>query len=259
MRLKTIVLLLCLVLAICLGSQSGMAQSAADFFNDAILHDMRLDIFPADWQKLKANFLDNTYYPCNLRWKFQGVYLEVENIGIRSRGTGSRSDIKPGLRVDFNRYESGQTFLGLKSFVLRNNTQDATMVRERLSMLFFQRMGIPASRESHVRLYVNDQFVGLYTIVESVDKDMLKLNFGENDGYLYKYDYALDDLPYRFEYRGSDPALYSPKPFSAETHEKDPDQRCGIPRQNGGLPGSETVHGLRGHRKLPGRAGWHAR
>ena len=94
----------------------------------------------------------------------------MRNIGIRSRGNGSRSGVKPGLRVDFDRYAIAQKFLGLKSFVLRNNTQDPSNLHERLSMLFFRRMGLPASREVYARLFVNNEYRGLYTIVESVDK-----------------------------------------------------------------------------------------
>ena len=55
----------------------------------------------------------------------------MRNAGIRSRGTGSRSGAKPGLRLDFDRYKSDQRFLGLKSLVLRNSTQDATNMHER--------------------------------------------------------------------------------------------------------------------------------
>ena len=98
-----------------------------------------------DWQTLKDNYLDNTYYPTDFTWRDQ----TVRNVGIRSRGTGSRSGVKPGLRVDFDRYTSSQKFLGLKSFVLRNNTQDATNMHERVSMLLFKRLGAPAPREAH--------------------------------------------------------------------------------------------------------------
>ena len=34
------------------------------------------------------------------------------------------------------------------------------MLRERLSMAFFRRLGLPAPREAHARLFVNDTFVG---------------------------------------------------------------------------------------------------
>ena len=54
-------------------------------------------------------------------------------------------------------------------------------------MLLFRRLGLPASREAHTKLFVNNAYVGLYTIVESVDKTFLKRNFNEDDGYLFKY------------------------------------------------------------------------
>jgi spore coat protein CotH len=81
-------------------------------------------------------------------------------------------------------------------------------------------VGLPASREAHTKLYVNNAFAGVYTIVESVDKDFLKRNFGEDGGWLYKYDYP--SYAYYFEDRGSNPGLYVPTPFQPETREDDP-------------------------------------
>jgi spore coat protein CotH len=192
-------------------------SNADAFFDDTVLHEVRLTINTRDWQSLKDNFLDNTYYTCDLRWRDH----VARNIGIRSRGTGSRSGVKPGLRVDFDRYVTDQKFLGLKSFVLRNNTQDASNMHERLSMLLFRKMNLLAPREAHTRLYINSQYVGLYTIVESADKPFLKRNLDEDEGYLYKYDYPSDGTPYFFQDKGSDPAAYVPLPFKPETHEAD--------------------------------------
>ncbi len=203
-------------LFIVLSSPLLSAQTANDLFDGSVLQEIRLEINPKDWAALKANPSSNTYYPCNLRWRG----MVVENVGIRQRGGSTRNSIKPGLRVDFNRYEDGQTFLGLKSIGLDNMAQDASMMKERLTMELFAKMGLPASREANARLYVNDEYSGLYTIIESIDKDFLKRVFGENDGYLYEYVLAGN---YHFEYLGSDPALYSPKYFDPKTHEKDPD------------------------------------
>lgn len=196
----------------------GTQVNADLFFDDAVLHDIHLDINGQDWQALKDHPFDNTYYPSEFRWRDQ----RVRNIGIRSRGTGSRSGTKPGLRVDFDRYAPSQKFLGLKSFILRNNTQDASNLNERLTMLLYRRMGVPASREAHTRLFVNDQYVGLYTIVESVDKAFLQRTYGDDQGYLYDYDYPVGAQPYFFEYRGSDPSQYVPLPFKPDTHESSP-------------------------------------
>ena len=188
------------------------------FFDDSQVHTIKLSIHSRDWDSLREHYLDNTYYPADFRWQDQ----VVRNIGIRSRGTGSRSGVKPGLRVDFDRYTGDQKFLGtLKSFILRNHTQDPSAMHERLSMLLFRRLGIPAVREAHAKLYVNNSYVGLYSIVESVDKEYLKRTLDDDEGYLFKYDYNADDAPYYLEYRGSDPDLYVPHPFKPETHESD--------------------------------------
>ena len=195
-------------------TQVALDPTAA-FFDDTVLHDVKLWINSRDWETLKTNFLSNTYYPADLQWNTE----TVRNVGIRSRGNGSRSGFKPGLRVDIDRYASTQKFLGLKSFVLRNNTQDPSQMHEWLSMLFFRRMGLPASREAYARLWVNNQFAGLYTIVESVDKSFLARQYGEDSGYLFDYDYPVDAAPYYFEDRGRDAASYVPLPFKPETHE----------------------------------------
>ena len=191
----------------------GLNESA--FFDDTVVHEVNLAINEKDWQSLKDNFLADTYYPCDFRWRDK----VVRNVGIRSRGNASRSSIKPGLRVDFDRYTTDQKFLGLKSFILRNNTTDPSNLHERLSMLLFRRLGLLASREAHTKLFVNNAYVGLYTIVESVDKSFLRRTLNEDDGYLLKYEWA---GPYYFEDRGSNPESYVPIPFKPETHEDDP-------------------------------------
>lgn len=202
--------------------QPPVPDATADpFFNDTALQEIRLTINPRDWRELRDNYLTNRYFPCHFTWNG----TTVKNVGIRSRGTGSRSGTKPGLRVDFDYYTSKQRFLNLKSVVLRNQTQDPSMLHESVAMKLYARMGIPTSREAHLKLFINEEYVGLYTIVEAVDKVFLERHFQQNDGYLYEYDYDADDEPWLFDYKGADPALYSPKPFKPATHEKDPDPK----------------------------------
>src|SRR5688500_15384357 len=155
-------------------SAPAIAQTQDELFNPEVVQRVELWLHESDWEKLKANFRENTYYPADVVWNGQ----TVRNVGIRSRGLGSRSATKPGLRVDFDRYSSGQQFLGLKSFVLDNLTQDPTGVKETVAMRFFARLGIPAPRETHVQLYVNGSYTGLYGLVESVDKTMMGRVFG---------------------------------------------------------------------------------
>ncbi|MEX2261061.1 MAG: CotH kinase family protein [Bryobacteraceae bacterium] len=194
----------------------ALAQTDRDFFDDLVLHEIYLTISPTDWQTLRETFLEDTIYRCNLRWRD----IEVNNVAIRSRGHGSRSGVKPGLRVDIDRFDSGNRFVGVKSFNLDNVTQDPSLIRERLAMALFTRMGLPAPREAHTRLFINGEYAGLYVIVERIDKAFLRRNFGEDEGYLYDWE---PDEGYRFEYKGPDLASYSPVPFKPETNEDNPD------------------------------------
>ncbi|MEO8678798.1 MAG: CotH kinase family protein [Vicinamibacterales bacterium] len=198
------------------------AQTVDDLFQSQDLQRLELWLNKADWSKLLADFQVNTYYPADITWNGQ----TARNVGIRSRGRGSRSGNKPGLRVDFDRYASGQTFLGAKSFVLDNLTQDPSGIHEAVAMAFNARLGIPAPREIHTRLYVNGAYAGLYTIIEAVDKDLLARVFGsigddvQNDGYLYEFKYQDD---WRFNYLGSGLDEYKIR-FEATTHESKSDE-----------------------------------
>ena len=174
--------------------RSTEAPEADALFDDKALHEIWIHINVRDWEQLRAGYRENTYYPADIEWG--GV--KVRNAGIRVRGRTSRNPEKPALRIDFNRYVAGQEFLGLKSLALDNLWQDPSMIRERLAMFVFRQMGVPAPRESHARVYVggNREFAGVYGIVEVIDKDFLKRNLGENDGYLYEYQWQ---EPYGFQ------------------------------------------------------------
>lgn len=191
------------------------AQTPEDFFDPSVLHEIRIAINQQDWLTLQQRYQENIYFPCEFQWRGLVAY----DAGVRSRGFGSRNPVKPGLKVDFNHYSANQTFLGLKTVHLKNSAQDASMLKERLSMDFFRRMGLPAPWVAHARVYINGRYAGLYVVDEAIDKPFLKRTLGEDDGFLYEYEW---DGPYNFEYRGADPALYTPSPFNPHTHEKDP-------------------------------------
>jgi spore coat protein H len=191
------VALLILLLALPAG-----AQTSDEFFDGNVLHDIHLVVNSKDWQKLKANFELNTFYPANFMW--HGITMR--DVAIRSRGFGSRSGVKPGLRIEFDRYRTDQRFLGLRTVVLDNLLQDPSMIRERVSMAFYQRLGWPAPREAHVRLFVNNEYAGLYASIEDVDDVLLERVFGVGqdriaaEGYLYEYAWRFN---YGFTHLGS--------------------------------------------------------
>ena len=198
------------------------AQTTAELFDDTTLQRIDLELHSTDWAKLKEGFLTNTFYPADFKWNGQ----TVSNVGIRSRGRGSRNANKPGLKIDFDKYSTNQKFLGLKSLVLDNLTQDSSGIHETVSMRFYERLGIPTSRETHVRLYVRDEYIGVYALVEAVDKEFLKRIYGsigedtQNDGWLYEFVWQED---WRFTDLGTELAPYKLR-FDATTHESKTDE-----------------------------------
>jgi hypothetical protein len=203
-----------LFLALAAAALPAWAEDLADpIFDDTRIHEVRLEMKPADWSKLRARYLEDDFYPAVFRWEGRAV----ANVGVRSRGSGSRSGIKPGLRIDFDRYDKAQRFLGLESLVLDNGLQDPSYIKERISMRIFSRMGFAAPREAPARLLVNGQLVGLYTLVERIDETFVQRVFGDSGGDLYKYNW-IDD--YRWEHLGDDPTSYTPR---FETKSANPD------------------------------------
>ena len=190
-----------LLTALCMDARGAVAQTADDLFNDQVLQRIDLYVNTRDWYWLRARYQSNDYYPANMKWNG----TTVTNVGIRSRGTGSRSSTKPALRVSFSHYATGRTFLGLNAIDLNNGWQDPSNVREILTMKFYRAMGLSAPRMAPAALYINNEYFGLYSIVEEIDEAFLARVYGESSGYLFEYKWT---YPYHFEYLGTDLTAY---------------------------------------------------
>ncbi len=191
MRTRIVAVLICLWCASPASAQQPSQGLTADNLLDGSqLQEIWIHVNATDWQHLIAGYLEGTYYPADLEWRG----LRVSNVGIRVRGRFTRNDHKPSLRVDFNRYVSGQEFLGL--------------IKDRVSMAAFRRMGLAAPRESHTRLFIGAgrEYAGVYTVVESVDKAFLQRTLGEDTGHLYEYQWH---EPYGFQDPGPELGWYA--------------------------------------------------
>jgi len=197
-------------LTIAASTRTG-GQTSVQVFEQSIVHEVRLFIHSRELALLRTRFDENTYYPADFQWGS----VRVRNVAVRSRGFGSRNPIKLGLRIDFDRYTTGQRFAGLKALVLDNLWQDPSMVREVLAMEMFARMGQPAPREAFCRLYINNEYQGLYALVEDIDEVFLARTLGSGAGYLFEYHWL---FPFYGESLGDSPAIYQPL-FEARTHE----------------------------------------
>jgi spore coat protein CotH len=194
-------------------------DAAGQFYDGTALHALYLTMKPDDWETLKANYMLDTYYPADFQWRD----VKVPIVGVKSRGFGSRSGTKPSLRIDFNRYDQDQEFLKLNAMILSNAVQDTSMLSRRLSMTIFAAMELPAPRVVHARLFVNGEYVGLYEVIEAIEKTFLGRAFGwdstgrkrRDGGYLFEYKW---DQDYDWSYFGEDFERYA-RLFEAKTHE----------------------------------------
>lgn len=127
------------------------------------------------------------------------------DVGVRFKGNSSYAmagqTVKKPFKVDFNRYVKGQDFFGMRTINLANNFGEPSQVREALAYSVFRAAGVPAPRTAFVELYLTvpgkyaREFVGLYTLIEQVDKTFLKNHFKNGAGMLAKPE-GIQNLPY---------------------------------------------------------------
>jgi spore coat protein CotH len=198
-----------------------LSDPAVDvLFDGARIHDVQITMAAADWARLRATYLENTNYDATLTIDGE----TVPNSSIRSRGSGTRNGVKPGLRVDFSRTVKTQRFHGFKVLVLDNMYNDPSFLREQLAFSVFDEVGILRPREVFARLSVNNEYWGLYAIVEPIDKIFVTNHVDAGEGNLFEYNVPPvppEQMPaWDFSLsRGETIEHYVPSPFEPKTNE----------------------------------------
>jgi spore coat protein CotH len=119
-----------------------------------------------------------------------------ENVAIRYKGNGTLMEtarsIKKSFKIDLDKHGGKETFHGLKTLNLHCGVTDPSKSRETLAYATFRNAGVPAPKTAlaEVTLTVPGKFdqelLGLYTLVQPVDKSFLKENFKTDAGLLMK-------------------------------------------------------------------------
>jgi spore coat protein CotH len=160
-----------------------MSTSYDDVFDDSCVRKLNLYLSSSDWKQFRRRYKENVWFEA-------GFYLgdeKLKSVGIRSRGMSSRDGDKPGILIDCGHFKPGRELCGLQSLVLRNMASDGSFMRERLANKIFIRSGLVAPLMVSAKVYVNDEYVGLYAMTESVDRKFLCSRFGKTKGSLFKY------------------------------------------------------------------------
>jgi spore coat protein CotH len=111
-----------------------------------------------------------------------------DSIGIREKGELSNSFAWSGktpLRIKINAF-APQTYEGVAEFTLGNAFEDPSFQREVLSFDLLRHLGVSAPRTGWAAVYLDGRYLGLYVVVEPIEKPFLLHHFGEDGGALYE-------------------------------------------------------------------------
>lgn len=165
------------------------------FARDRVL-DVDIRMPAGDWQQVRISHRDGGGEDLSALTQDAYEYRRAEvridgttigSVGVRKKGfVGSAVSTRPSLKIRFDEYVQGQTFLGADMITLNNNNQDQTLVQQYLAYDLFARAGVPASRANFARVRVNGEDLGIYTHVESIRRPLLSRLFGSSNGLLYE-------------------------------------------------------------------------
>jgi spore coat protein CotH len=155
-------------------------------FINGYVADIHIVMKDSDWQGLQADPLSKQYVRANFMCNGQ-LY---ENVAVRTKGENSLEHSAENgrlpLKIDLNFFNVAQEFQGIKKLSLNNCYKDPSFMREILGYRLFERMGIPTPKNAFAYVRVNDTNLGLYTMVEQVEKTFLRREFADSSGDLYK-------------------------------------------------------------------------
>ncbi|KAA1246620.1 T9SS type A sorting domain-containing protein [Aquimarina sp. RZ0] len=167
---------------------SGFSQTKGDkLFDSTKIHELRITskTDPNLYQTLQDDVDtpdDRPYYQVDM--KFDGE--KIESVGIRTKGRSSARREQVPMKIDINEFVPDQEFDGMKKINLTNSYVDEFRQKDRISYELFRRAGVPAPRSSYVEVYVNDEFINIYLLVQQIDKTFIKDHFADA-GSLSKY------------------------------------------------------------------------
>lgn len=143
---------------------------------------------------------DPVWVPCSIYHND----IEWYKVGIRFKGNSSLQSAyqsgngKLSFKIDFDEFDNDypditdQRFYGFRQLNLKNNYNDASLIREKVAADLFREFGLASSQCAFVEVYVDNgsgsSYFGLYTLVEEVDDSVLDTQYADGSGNLYKPD-----------------------------------------------------------------------
>ena len=156
-------------------------------FDSSYVHRIDIRIADEDWNDLLANPLKKTKYKADI--EIDGEV--IEQVSFATKGNSSLAFVaadgssRYSFKVNFGKYNKGQTFYGLNKLNLHNSFYDTSYMKDYVSYEIFREAGVPAPLTSYVWLTINGNDQGLYLAVEDISESFHKRNF-DGEGVIYK-------------------------------------------------------------------------
>ena len=167
-------------------SERGTAYEK--YFDSEAVTTVNITISADEWNDILENPLAEEYHTADI--EINGDFYS--GVGIRTKGMTSLTSVassdsdRYSFRIQADEYVSGQSFAGLNEFVLNNNYQDPTYMKEFLSYELMEELDVPTPLHAYAAVYINGEYRGLYLMVEAVEEDFALRSFGADYGELYK-------------------------------------------------------------------------
>ena len=175
-------------------------MKAENLFKPDHLLEVQVTMSQKDWEELRSQsdrgnsgmaFMFGGEIPKDRFTQFKADVkidgTQIKEVGIRTKGfIGSLNPDRPSLKIKFDEYVDQSPIEGLDRLTLNNNVQDESLASQYLTYKLFNKAGIPAPRVSFAKVTVNDEFLGIYSNVESVRSPFLKDHYGDDSGEFYE-------------------------------------------------------------------------
>jgi hypothetical protein len=103
----------------------------------------------------------------------------------------SRNQLKRSLKIDLNKFVKGQKIATVTELNLHSSVMDPSWMNEALSYELYREAGVPSPRTTYAQVWLrvpgqhDNQYLGLYNLVENVDKHFLDEHYA-SPGALFK-------------------------------------------------------------------------
>lgn len=157
-------------------------------FDTSIVHTIDIQIKDSDWQELKDTSLQKNYFSCKVVIDGEPFY----QVGVRTKGNSTLVQSiaqdwdRQSLMLNFCKFNKSGRYYGLDKLSLYNNACDSSYMKNMICLNMMRNQGIVTPLCSFTAVYLNGNYVGLYTAIEGVDESFTYRNFGSQHGQIYK-------------------------------------------------------------------------